>query len=94
MDLNVISENLDLKNDDPLRKKYKELFKQAKGLHGQCTILDHKYEVAGIAIEIDWKEVWKSLNDRLPNEVAPLLEDAIEREDQGETGSGATSAKK
>ncbi|KAK3179994.1 hypothetical protein K4F52_008648 [Lecanicillium sp. MT-2017a] len=80
IDMNTISENLDLKQSDALRQTYKELFKEARGLHGQCTILDHKYEVAGVALEIDWSEVWKTLTYRLPEQLEPQLLNAIETE--------------
>ncbi|TWU70356.1 hypothetical protein ED733_000035 [Metarhizium rileyi] len=81
VDINTISENLDLKQNDPLRKTYKDLFSEARGLHGQCTILDHKYEVAGVAIKIDWAEVWQTLVHRLPNNICTKLQNAIEKED-------------
>lgn len=80
VDMNTISENLDLKQSDPLRQKYKDLFSDARGLHGQCTILDHKYEVAGVAIKVDWAEIWKTLAQRLPEDMCTKLENAIEKE--------------
>src|SRR6266516_2501760 len=77
--LNSILGNLDLKRSDPLRTKYPQLFQEARGLHSQCTILDHKYDVAG-AVDIDWDKVWATVNERLPSQLAPLLEVAIETE--------------
>ncbi|KAK7224803.1 hypothetical protein V2G26_012806 [Clonostachys chloroleuca] len=53
VDANVVSANLDLKLNDPMRRKYPELFRQAQRLHGRCTILDHKYEKAGGSAEIN-----------------------------------------
>lgn len=80
IDANVVSENLDLKKSDPLREKYPELFKQASGLHRQCTILDHKYEVAGFEVEVNWNEFWTTLTDRFANLLEPLLKSAITNE--------------
>ncbi|CAH0042157.1 unnamed protein product [Clonostachys rhizophaga] len=71
VDANVVSKNLDLKLNDPMRRKYPELFQQAEGLHGQNT---------GVSTKIDWDEFWLTLTHRLPKDVAPLLEDAIEKE--------------
>lgn len=78
--LNAITENLDLKQDDPLRTKYPEPFQEARGLHQMCCILDHKYQVAGVKTPVDWPMVWKVLNDKVPNTLASLLERAVAEE--------------
>lgn len=80
VDMHTIAENLDIKQQDPLRSRYEDLFKEARSLKRQCSILEHKYEVAGAAIDIDWDEIWVTLTRRLPEQLEPRLKKAIENE--------------
>lgn len=89
-----MSKNLDPKKTDPLRERYPALFGVARNLHGQCTILDHKYEVAGIQVAIDWNSFWDTLNHRLPDELKPLLEHAIATEEAREQEAQKEDKKK
>lgn len=84
VDMHTIAENLDIKQQDPLRLRYKDLFKEATSLKRQCSILEHKYEVVGAAIDIDWDEIWVTLTRRLPEQLEPQLKSAIENEQSQE----------
>ncbi len=78
--MNIVSEDLNIEKTDPLRAKYPELFKEASRLHGQCSILDYKYKVAGSGVVIDWSRVWDGLTVGLPERLGIQLQKAIEAE--------------
>ena len=75
MELNAVSENLNISKSCGLRIQHKKLFEYAKGLKGQIA---HQYGLP--KSRLDWNEVWHTVNSRLENTLLPELTNVIKQE--------------
>jgi hypothetical protein len=79
MELNAVSENLNLPKSHRLRASYRKLFQHVKVRKGQHNWIAHQYGL--VDSRLDWMKIWYTINTSLETRLLPELTRVIEQED-------------